>query len=60
MVQLLFIRIRLGIGLADALCDNFRIALLVTGVFAVLALHPRRVLEELSTQSTSHNVVELL
>lgn len=49
MVQLLFIWIRLRVGFADALRDNFRITLLVASVFAVLALHPRGVLEEFST-----------
>ena len=60
MVQLLFIRIRLRVGFADALRNDFRVALLVAGIFAVLALHPCGVLEEFSTQSTSHDVVELL
>ena len=39
MVELLFVWIRLGIRFADAFSDDFGIALLVTSVFAVLALH---------------------
>lgn len=49
MVQLLFIWVGLRIGFADALRNHFWVALLVAGIFAVLALHPRRVLEELPT-----------
>lgn len=60
VVQLLFVWIRLRIRFANALGDHFRIALLVAGIFAVFALHPGGVFEEFSTQSTSHNVVELL
>lgn len=60
VVQLLLFRIRLGIGFADTFGDDFRIAFLVARVFAVGALHPGRILEEIATEGTSHDVVELL
>lgn len=60
VVDLLLVRIGLGVGLADALRDDARVALGVAGVLAVLALHAGRVREELSAQGAAHDVVELL
>lgn len=60
MIDLLFVRIRFVIRLADAFRDDLRVALGVAGIFAVLALHAGRVFEQVSTECTSHNVVELL
>lgn len=60
MVDLLFIWVCLCIGLADTFCNHACIALRVASVFAVFALHTRRVLEEIATQCTTHDVVELL
>jgi len=60
MVDLLLVRIRFGIGLADTLGDDTRVALGVAGIFAVFALHSGGILEEIAAQSTSHDVVELL
>lgn len=60
MIDLLFIRIRLGIGLADALGDDAGIAFGVAGITTILALHAGRVLEEFTAQGTTHDVVELL
>lgn len=60
VVDLLLVRVRLCIALADALGDNAGEALCMTGVLAVLALHPGRVFEELAAERAAHNVVELL
>lgn len=60
MVQFLFVRVGLGVGLADAFRHNLGIAFLVAGVFAILALHSRRVFEKVSTERTSHDIIKLL
>lgn len=60
VVEFCLIRIGLSIGLGDALCDDFGVALLVAGVVAVGALHAGCVLEEFGTESAAHDVVELL
>ncbi len=60
MVELLFIGIGFGIRFADTFGDNFSVALLVTRVFAVLALHTRRVFKKIPAQGAPHDVVELL
>lgn len=60
VINLLFIWIRFVICLADTLGDDFRIAFSVAGVLTILALHAGRVLEQVSAESTSHNVVKLL
>lgn len=59
VVDLLFVRVRLGIGLADTLGDDARVTLDVTCVLAVLALHAGAALEEIAAEGTAHNVVEL-
>lgn len=59
MVDLFLLGIGLGIRLADALGDNTRVALRVASILAVLALHTGRVLEEVTTESTAHDVVKL-
>ena len=60
VIQLFLIGIRLRVGLADTLRHNLGIALLVAGVFAIFTLHAGRVLEKVSTQCTTHDVIELL
>ena len=60
VVEFLFIWIRLRIGLADTLRNNLGVAFAVTRVLAILALHTRGVLEEIPTQGTSHDTIELL
>ncbi len=60
MVDLFLVRIGLVVRLADALCDDFRVAFCVAGVLTVCALHSSRVLKEVTTKRTAHNVVELL
>jgi hypothetical protein len=60
VVDFLFVRIGLVVGLADTLGDNLGIALFVTGVLAIRTLHACGILEEFSTKRTAHNVVELL
>ena len=60
MVEFLFVRIGLGIGLAYTLGYNFGETVCVTGIFAVFALHPRRILEELAAERAPHDTVELL
>ena len=60
MIDLLLVWICLGVGLADTLGDNTSITLCVASIFAILALHTRRVFEKISTESTTHDVVKLL
>lgn len=58
MIDLLFVGARVRIRLADALRYDLRVAAFVASVLAVGALHARSILEEISTQRTSHDVVE--
>lgn len=60
MIDLLLIWICLRVRLAYTLCDDFGVAFSVTCVFAVCALHASRVLEELSAEGATHDVIELL
>lgn len=60
VVDLLLVGIGLVVGLADTLGDDLGIAFAVAGVLAIRTLHARRILEELPTKRTAHNVVELL
>jgi hypothetical protein len=60
VIDLLLVRIGLIVRLADTLGDNLGVAFAVAGVFAVRTLHSGRVFEEVSTQRTAHDVVELL
>jgi len=60
MIDLCFVGIVLCIGFGDALRDHKWIALLMTKVMAIRALHTSRVFEKLSAKCASHNVVELL
>lgn len=50
VVDLLLVGVGFGIGLADTLCDDARVALLVACQAAVRTLHTSRVLEEVTTQ----------
>ena len=43
MVELLFVGIGFGVRFTDTFGDDFSVALLVTRVFAILALHTGRV-----------------
>ena len=60
VVDLLFIRISLGIALADAFRNDRRVTFSVTKILAIFALHACRVLKEVAAQCTTHNVVELV
>ena len=60
MVELDLIRITIGIGFADTLGDHARIAVGVTCVLAVFALHARAVFEKLTAVCATHDVEELL
>jgi hypothetical protein len=60
VIDLLFVRIRFRIALADTLGDDAGVALGVAGILAVFALHTRRILEEVSAKRTAHDVVELV
>lgn len=60
VIDLLLVRIRLCVGFADTLRDNTAVALSVTSVLAVLALHTCRILEKIAAECTTHDVVELL
>jgi hypothetical protein len=60
MVDLCFVRIGFCCWLRNALGNHFSVATLVAGELAVGTLHTSGILEEFSTESTTHNVVELL
>jgi hypothetical protein len=60
VVDLLLVWISFGITLADTFRHHAGVTLGVASVFAVFALHSRGVLEEIPTESTTHNVVELV
>lgn len=59
MVDFLLLGVGLSIRLADTLGDNTGVALRVASIFAVLALHTGRVLQKVTTECTTHYVVEL-
>ena len=48
MIDFLFLRIRFGVGFAYALCNDFRVAFLMTSILAVLTLHTSGVLEKVA------------
>ena len=60
MVDLLLIRIRFSIRLADTFGHDLWIALLMASILAIFTLHASGILEKISAQSTTHDVVELL
>ena len=60
VVDLLLVRVGLVIGLADALGNDLGIAPSVTQILAVGTLHTSSVLQQLTTEGTAHDVVELL
>lgn len=60
VVNLFLVWICFRVRLAYTLCDDLRVAFSVACIFAVRALHASRVLQELSAESATHNVVELL
>jgi hypothetical protein len=60
VIEFRLVRICLGIGLRDTLGDNLGVALLMARVSAIRALHACGIFEKVSTQSTTHDVVELL
>lgn len=60
MIELLLIGIGFRIRLADTFCDDLGVAFLMTGIFAILALHTGRIFEEFSAKCTTHDIVELL
>lgn len=60
MVDLFLVGVGLVVCLADTLGNNLRVAFTMASILAVCALHTRGVLEEISTQRTAHDVVELL
>ncbi len=60
VVESFFVRICFCVGFADALGDDLMIAFLMACVLAIRTLHASRVLEEISAQGASHDIVELL
>lgn len=60
MIQFLLIGVGLSVRFTDAFRDDLSIALFMTCILAIFALHAGRVLQEISTKSASHDVVELL
>jgi hypothetical protein len=60
MVEFSLIGVGFGVRLRDTFGDHLRITLFMASVVAVRTLHTGSVLEELSTESAAHDVVELL
>jgi hypothetical protein len=60
MIDLSFIGIRFSSRLGDTFGDNFFVASFVASEFAISTLHTSGIFEQLSTQSATHDVVELL
>lgn len=60
VVDLLLVRIGLGIAFANALRNDALVAFRMTGVLAIFTLHACRVLEEIPTECTAHDVVKLV
>lgn len=60
MVDFLLVWIGFVIRLADTLGDDFRVTFFVTRVLAICTLHACSILQEISTESATHNVIELL
>lgn len=60
VIDLFLVWIALRIRLADTFGDNACVTFSMTSVFAVFTLHSRRVFQEVATESTTHDVVELL
>jgi len=60
VIELRLVGIGLCIGLRDALGNDFSVALLVTSILAIRALHACRVPQKPTAQSTAHDAVELL
>ena len=60
MVQLGLVWICLRVGLRDTLGNDLGVALLVTSVLAIRALHSSSILEKLAAEGAAHNVVKLL
>lgn len=60
MIELGFVWVCFGVRLRNTLSDHSRVALLVTRVIAVGALHTSRVFEKVAAECAAHDVVELL
>jgi len=60
VIELRFVGVCFCIRLRDTFGDNLRVTFLVACILAIRALHTSRVLEEVTAQSTPHNVVKLL
>jgi hypothetical protein len=60
VVKLLLFRICFRIRLAYTLGNNLLIAFSMAGIFAIRTLHSGSVFQEIPTERTTHNVVELL
>ena len=60
MIELLLIRVGLRIRFADTFSNDLGVAFFMACIFAILALHTSGILQELSTKSTTHDIVELL
>ena len=60
MVQFLFLGVGLRVRLRYAFRDNLRVALFVASVFAIRTLKSGGIFQKVSTECTSHNIVELL
>lgn len=60
MIQFRLVGICLCVRLCDTFRHHLRIALFMTGVLAVGALHPCGVFQKFTAKRATHNVVELL
>lgn len=60
VIDLFLVRVGLGVGLADTLCDDLAVTLFVTGQPTVSTLHTSGVFEKVATERAAHDVVECL
>ena len=60
MIDLLLVWIRLVVCFADTLGNDLRVTLAVTRILAVGALHAGSIFQEITTESTTHDIVKLL
>lgn len=60
MVDFLFVRVCLIVRFTNAFRNHLRVTFAMASVLAVGTLHASRILQEISTKSTTHNVIKLL
>lgn len=60
MIDLIFVLISFGVTFRNALCNDLLIAIPVTSILAIVALHSSPFEQEFPTQRTQNDSVELL